>query len=104
MKYYTCCRFCCQGISIRPLDRKFLRDRKHPKQQFENNSKSKTTAIKNVNGKTVVGESSQQNTKGTFCFTCHDYDHFDHHCPMRNLFIDKVHINDLDEHRIEWVY
>jgi len=65
--------------------------REQPKQQFENNDKPNTTISKDIKGKTMIGESSQQVTKGTKCFKCHGYGHFAYRCPTRSLLLNEVH-------------
>jgi len=49
----------------------------------------------------MIGESSQQVTKGTKCFKHHGYRHIAYQCPTRSLLLDKVHNN--KDHKLEKV-
>jgi len=85
-----------------PSDRKSsFKVEEQPKQQFENNDKPNTTFSKDIKGKTVTGESSQQVTKGLKCFKCHGYGHFAYQCPTRSLLLDEI-LDDKD-HELEGV-
>jgi len=88
-------------ISLRfPSDRRFpSKTEQQLGRQFESSTKPGTSTGKDPKGKSVIGESSQQGTKGTMRFRCQGFSFFAAQCHTRTLLTKGA----LDEDSHEYV-